>query len=69
MNNLTKEQMDSVTLEQIKTHRRLKAILANMDIQSNDPQWLGLMREGMAAREAGLTFKRIEAVFEERARL
>ena len=67
MKNLTRKQLDSVTPEQIKNTKKISAILANMDILNEDPQWLSLMREGLAAREFGLSFKRIEALLNERA--
>lgn len=69
MNTLTKDQLDSITPDTIKTYRKVKAILANLDIHSDDSQFLPLMREGMAAREFGLTYKRIETLLEEKSQL
>lgn len=66
MKNLTREQLDSITFDHIKALRKLKSILSNMDIHADDPQYMPLLKEGMAAREFGLTYKRIEAIFDER---
>jgi hypothetical protein len=63
---LTKAQLESITPDSIVNHRKVKAMLANMDIHNDDPQWLPLMRKGVAAREqGGLTWAQVEAYLDD----
>ena len=65
-NELTKQMLESITEKDILNHRRVKAILANFDIHSNNAGWLELMRKGIAAKEiGGLTWKQVDAYLDD----
>lgn len=63
---LTKKMLDSITPNTIDNYRKVKVILANMDISEFTLGYHELVKEGIAARELGLTWKRVKKLLKER---
>ena len=65
-NVITKEQLDSITPARVRTYKRIKAMLANLDVGNQHHMFMDLMRNGMAMRDMDYSYKAIERFMIER---